>query len=229
MGRGDAPCAHSGHTGRMSQRTPGRPPRASAAASESTADPGLIGLLGFVIATLTAQLEHLGVQNESPVFWVGAVFGGVVQVTAGMLAYFKGDDFHFLVYNAFGWYWICMPGFLLGGELGFFEVDGPARGVFTLMFSVIALGFVPAGAMHNSVLPVTLLCVSAGLGLQTAGAFGAGEGFAVAGSVFLLLASALAAYMLLEKFYWRTMGRRVVPLGPPWIAASAPGAADPES
>ena len=33
-----------------------------------TADPGLIGLLGFVIATLTAQLAHLGVQDESAVF-----------------------------------------------------------------------------------------------------------------------------------------------------------------
>jgi len=36
----------------------------------------------------------------------------------------------------------------------------------------------------------------------------------------LLLASALAAYMLIEKFYWLTMGRHVVPLGPPWIAGS---------
>ncbi len=95
-----------------------------------TADPGLIGLLGFVIATLTAQLEHLGVQNEAPVFWVGAVFGGVVQVTAGMLSYFRGDNFHFVVYNAFGWYWIVVPGFLLGQQVGVFQVTGPARGVF---------------------------------------------------------------------------------------------------
>lgn len=221
--------SRGGHTGRMSLRNPSRAARVSVAASVSNADPGLIGLLGFVIATLTAQLEHLGLQNESPVFWVGAVFGGVVQVTAGMLSYFAGDDFHFLVYNAFGWYWICMPGFLLGGELGFFEVEGPARGVFTLMFSLLALVFVPAGAMHNSVLPVTLLCVAAGLGLQTAGAFGAGEGFAIAGSLVLLLASALAAYMLLEKFYWRTMQRHVVPLGPAWIAPGADGVIDPES
>lgn len=213
----------------MSLRNPSRAARAGAAASVSHADPGLIGLLGFFIATLTAQLEHLGLQNESPVFWVGAVFGGVVQVTAGMLAYFQNDDFHFIVYNAFGWYWICMPGFLLGGELGIFEVEGPARGVFTLMFSILALVFVPAAAMHNSVLPVTLLCVAAGLGLQTAAAFGAGEGFGAAGSIALLLASALAAYMLLEKFYWRTMQRHVVPLGPPWIAPVMDAAVDPES
>lgn len=184
------------------------------------ADPGLIGLLGFVIATLTAQLEHLGVQNENPVFWVGAVFGGVVQVTAGMLSYFVGDDFHFIVYNAFGWYWICMPGFLLGGELGFFEVEGPARGVFTLMFSVLALLFAATAATHNTVLPLTLLAVSAGLGLQTVGAFGGGAGFGVAGSVSLLAASALAAYLLVEKFFTRTLGRRILPLGRPWLRLS---------
>jgi len=194
-------------------------------ASTRRADPGLIGLLGFVIATLTAQLEHLGVQTESSVFWVGAVFGGVVQVIAGMLSYFVGDDFHFLVYNAFGWYWICMPGFLLGGELGFFEVTGTPRGVFSLMFAIIAFGFMFAAATHNTVLPVTLLCVSAGLALESVGAFAGVEALGTAGAVVLLLASALATYMLIEKFYWRTMGRRVVPLGRPWMAP----AADPES
>lgn len=181
------------------------------------ADPGLIGLLGFVIATLTAQLEHLGLQNESSVFWVGAVFGGVVQVIAGMLSYFAGDDFHFIVYNAFGWYWICMPGFLLGGELGFFEVEGPARGVFTLMFSILALVFAISGATHNAVLPMTLIAVSAGLGLQTITAFGGAVGFGAAGSVALLIASALASYMLLAKFFVRTVGREWVPLGRPWL------------
>ncbi|MDQ1215563.1 acetate uptake transporter family protein [Microbacterium arborescens] len=186
------------------------------------ADPGLIGLLGFVIATLTAQLEHLGLQNESPVFWVGAVFGGVVQVTAGMLSYFAGDDFHFIVYNAFGWYWICMPGFLLGGELGFFEVEGPARGVFTLMFSILALVFALSAAWRNTVLPVTLLAVAVGLGLQAITAFGGPAAVGAAGSVALLVASALAAYMLLEKFYTRTLGRSVLPLGPAWFRPASP-------
>jgi len=201
------------HTGRMDDT------RKRAAAA--TADPGLIGLLGFVIATLTAQLAHLGLQDESPVFWVGAIFGGVVQVTAGMLSYVIGDDFHFIVYNAFGWYWITMPAFLLGGELGFFEVSGPARPLFMLIFSILAFGFAVAGAMHNSVLPLTLICVGVGLGLESIGSFGGVDALGVAGAWILLAASALATYMLIEKFYWRTMGRRVVPLGPAWISGSA--------
>lgn len=187
------------------------------AAPRRHADPGLIGLLGFVIATLTAQLEHLGIQNEGMVFWVGAVFGGIVQVAAGMLSYFEGDDFHFLVYNAFGWYWICMPAFLLGGELGFFTVEGLARGVFTLMFSILALGFTFAAATHNTVLPLTLLCVSAGLGLEAIGIFAKVPPLGTIGTYFLLAASALAMYLLVEKFYFRTMNRHVVPLGRPWI------------
>ncbi|MFG6443736.1 acetate uptake transporter family protein [Microbacterium sp. P06] len=195
------------------------------ARTPSTADPGLIGLLGFAIATLTAQLAHLGVQNESSVFWVGAIFGGVVQIIAGMLSFAIGDDFHFLVYNAFGWYWLCMPGFLLGGELGFFEVAGPARGVFTLMFAVLAVLFAFPGATHNSVLPITLLCVSGGLLLQSVTAFGGAEALGAAGSILLIAASGLATYMLAEKFIRRTMGRTTVPLGRPWLR----GSTDPES
>lgn len=196
-------------------------PVTSSAIIRRTADPGLIGLLGFVIATVTAQLEHLGLQDESSVFWVGAVFGGVVQVTAGMLSYFSGDDFHFLVYNTFGWYWIVVPGFLLGEELGFFEVTQTARGLFALSFAVLALAYAPAGATHNTVLPVTLLAVSGGLALQGAAVLSGFAGVGIAGSVLLLVASALAAYMGIEKFYWLTLGRHVVPLGRPWIAGSA--------
>ena len=190
-----------------------------------TADPGLIGLLGFVIATVAAQLAHLGFQDSDAVFWIGAVFGGVVQVTAGMLSYFKGDDFHFAVYNAFGFYWIVVPGFMLGEEVGMFEITDAERGIFALGFAVIALAFAPAGAVHNTVLPVTLLCVSAGLALQAFGAFTGAHAVSATGAWVLLLAAALAAYMLIEKFYWLTLGRRVVPLGPPWFA----GSADPES
>jgi len=186
-----------------------------------TADPGLIGLLGFVIATVAAQLEHLGLQDSSAVFWIGAVFGGVVQVTAGMLSYFIGDNFHFAVYNAFGWYWIVVPGFLLGEEVGIFEVTASERGIFALGFAFIALAFAPAGAVHNTVLPITLLCVSAGLALQSFGAFTTNHALSNSGSWILLLAAALAAYMLVEKFYWLTLGRRVVPLGPPWLSGSA--------
>lgn len=186
-----------------------------------TADPGLIGLLGFVLATVTAQLEHLGLQNVSPVFWIGAVFGGVVQVIAGMLSYFIGDNFHFIVYNAFGFYWIVVPGFLLGEEIHLFEVTGQARGVFALFFALLALAFSPAGATHNSTLPLTLLAVALGLGLQSIGAFFAIPILGVVGAVTLLIASALAAYMLVEKFYWLTLGKHVVPLGPPWIRGYA--------
>ncbi|WP_036289426.1 acetate uptake transporter family protein [Microbacterium sp. MRS-1] len=193
------------------------PPPAHVIAEPRRADPGLIGLLGFVIATLTAQLAHLGVQNESAVFWVGAVFGGLVQVIAGMLSYFVGDDFHFVVYNAFGWYWICMPGFLLGGELGFFEVSGPARPLFSMMFAVLALGFMFAGATHNSALPLTLLLVAAGLALEAVAAFAGAATLGTVGAWLLIGASALAFYMLVDKFAWRTMGRHIVPLGPPWI------------
>ena len=195
--------------------------------ADRTADPGLIGLLGFVIATFTAQLAHLGVQDEHPVFWIGAVFGGVVQVLAGMLSYFKGDDFHFLVYNAFGWYWIVVPGFLLGEELGVLDVAPGARGTFALCFAVLALAFTPPAAQHNSVLPVTLLCVSAGLALQGFAAFAEAPALATTGSIMLLAASALAAYMGIEKFSWRTLGRHLLPLGPAWIRPGGP--IDPES
>jgi len=187
------------------------------AAAPRRADAGLIGLLGFVIATLTAQLAHLGVHDESAVFWVGAVFGGVVQVTAGMLSYFVGDDFHFIVYNAFGWYWICMPGFLLGGELGFFEVSGPARPLFSMMFAVLALGFMFAGATRNTVLPITLLLVATGLALESIGSFTGSSALGVAGAWLLIGSSATAFFLLIDTFTWRTMGRHVVPLGPAWI------------
>ncbi len=99
------------------------------------------------------------------------------------------------------------------------------RGLDPRHFSLLAFGFAVAGATHNSVLPLTLLCVGVGLGLEAIGAFAGLPAFGIVGAWFLIGASALATYMLVEKFYWRTMGRHVLPLGPAWIA----GSADPES
>ena len=112
------------------------------------------------------------------------------------------------------------PGFLLGAEVGIFEVTAAERGIFALGFAIIALAFAPAGAVHNTVLPITLLCVSAGLGLQAVGAFAASTAVSAVGAWTLLLAAALAAYMLVEKFYWLTLGRHVVPLGAPWLSGN---------
>lgn len=189
------------------------------------ADPGLIGLLGFILATLTAQLGHLGLQEQAPTFWIGAAFGGLMQVIAGMLSYGEGDDFHFLVYNAFGFYWIVVPGFLLGAELNLLEVTDAARGLLALAFAILAVMFVPSGSVHNTVLPLTLIAVALGLGLESVTSFGGPEALAVMGAWSLVVASALAGYMLVEKFYWLTLGRRFLPLGPSWIDR----AADPES
>ena len=114
-----------------------------------------------------------------------------------------------------------MPGFLLGGELGFFEVSGFARPVFMAMFAILAFGFAVAGATHNTALPLTLIFVGVGLGLEAIGAAAGIDALGVAGAWLLIAASLLAMYMLIEKFFWRTMGRRVIPLGAAWIAGSA--------
>ena len=114
---------------------------------------------------------------------------------------------------------------LLGQEIGFFQVAGAAKGFFALIFAVLALMFAPAGAVHNSVLPITLLAVSLGLLCQSAAGFLDVPALVTVGSAVLIIASALALYMLVEKFYWLTLGRRVVPLGPAWIRRGD----DPES
>lgn len=110
--------------------------------------------------------------------------------------------------------------FLLGQELGFFEVTGPDRGLFAVVFAILAAAFAPAGAVHNSSLPITLIGVSIGLACQAVAAFARSEPFVLAGSIILIIAALLAAYMLIEKFYGLTLGRRVVPLGRPWVVGN---------
>jgi succinate-acetate transporter protein len=179
-------------------------------------DPGLIGLLGFAFATFAAQLAHLGIQEEAPVFWIGAVFGGALQITAGLMSYRQGDNFHFLVYSAFGWYWIVSPGFLFAHEVGFLDVSAQGHGIFVLAFAFVTACFVPAGATYHSVMPVTLILVSAGLALQGISELVESDAGVKAGSIVLIGAALLAGYMLIEKFYRLTLGWSL-PLGPRWL------------
>lgn len=182
------------------------------------ADPGLLGLLGFVLATFTAQLEHFGVQDEAPVFWIGAVFGGVLQIIAGLLSFKLNDNFHFIVYSAFGWYWIVAPGFLLAHEIEFFEVTNDARAIFVLAFAALAAMFIPAAAKEHTALPLALVFVATGLLVQGLSELAESDTGVLVGSTILFAAAATAAYMLVAKFYKLTLGWNF-PLGPPWIKA----------
>lgn len=187
------------------------------------ADPGLVGLLGFIFGTLASQLEHLGIQGLGPVFWIGALFGGVLQIIAGMQSYQQGDNFHFLVYMAFGFYWIVMPGFMFANEVNIFEVTGAEKSIFMLGFALLAGAFVPAGATHNTVLPITLAFVCLGLSLESIGFAWDVVPLVRGGAWSLVIASLMACYMLAQKFYALTLGRDLLPLGKPWI--EVPGSA----
>ena len=179
-----------------------------------TADPGLIGLLGFVIATVAAQLAHLGVQDSNAVFWIGAVFGGFVQVTAGMLSYFKGDDFHFAVYNAFGFYWIVVPGFMLGEELRIFEVTDAERGIFALGFAVIALAFALPARSTTRFCPSRCCACPPAWRSRPSARSPAAHGLSITGAVGPPPGRSAGRLHADREFYWLTLGRRVVPLGP---------------
>ena len=78
----------------------------SIAKKDTTSAIGPLGLLGFGLTTFLLNLHNAEVYNMSPVILgMGACYGGFAQLLAGILEWFKGNNFTAVAFCSYGTFW----------------------------------------------------------------------------------------------------------------------------
>lgn len=197
------------------------------------AAPSIMGLFGFMIATLMVGAWQAGWYGTaaSPLFvWPFALFaGGIMQSVAAIASLRARDGVAVAVHTAWGSFWVgwgvlqilvmlhVLPAILIGATSPAFAFWFIA---LTLVTGVGALGALG----QNILLFLTLGFLTIGSAL-TASGFYAGSGITVNAGGWLFVCSAVAALvtaaaMTLEHAY----GRTIIPLGKWSKEANTPGA-----
>ncbi|RNF12380.1 putative GTP-binding protein typA/BipA-like [Trypanosoma conorhini] len=75
------------------------------------ANPGPLGLLGFGMTTVLLNLHNTGhYQLTTAVLAMGIFYGGIAQVVAGILEYFRGNTFAYVAFASYGSFWLSLVG-----------------------------------------------------------------------------------------------------------------------
>ena len=87
--------------------------------SDSTANPGALGLLAFGLTTIILNKHNAGFFGMgSAVFAMGIFYGGIAQVIAGIMEWKKNNTFGMTAFISYGFFWIVLVFMLLMPALG---------------------------------------------------------------------------------------------------------------
>lgn len=87
--------------------------------SDTTANPGALGLLAFGLTTIILNLHNAGFfAMGSAVFAMGIFYGGIAQVIAGIMEWKKNNTFGMTAFISYGFFWIVLVFMLLMPALG---------------------------------------------------------------------------------------------------------------
>jgi hypothetical protein len=87
--------------------------------SDTTANPGALGLLAFGMTTVILNMHNAGFfAMGSVVFAMGIFFGGIAQVIAGIMEWKKNNTFGMTAFISYGFFWIVLVFMILMPTLG---------------------------------------------------------------------------------------------------------------
>jgi hypothetical protein len=188
---------------------------AEAAAAESTADPGPLGLAGFAATTFVLSFANAGFVGAGVVAAVlplALFYGGLGQIIAGLLEYRRGNTFGTTAFTTYGGFWLAFAFY----AWFFKKPDTPvsADGLFLLVFAIVT-AYLSLAAIRISVavLTVFILLTLTFLALSI-GAFASSTTISHVGGYLGILTAIAAFYTSAAVVVNATWKRTVLPVFP---------------
>jgi succinate-acetate transporter protein len=182
----------------------------------SPADPGPLGLGAFAGTTFILSMinSHLvGPLSTPAVFGVALVYGGVVQLLAGMWEFRTGNTFGAVVFSSFGAFWISIY-ILLHSTVLVPRAAGSTVGLFLWMWTIFAILMLIASLRTSGVVVLIFVLLVITFIFLSIGASGGSANTTKIGGYFGLATAVAAWYGSLAGVANATFGRTVFPVFP---------------
>ncbi|KAI8368282.1 GPR1/FUN34/yaaH family-domain-containing protein [Radiomyces spectabilis] len=162
----NAPAADRQHGGDIETKFPLQhvvPP--PIVATPTVANPGPLGLCGFALTTFTLGLHNAGIgisptESHDVVLGLAIIYGGLVQLLAGMWEFKTGNTFGATAFCSYGAYWmsyglISLPAMGLAATYSSMEAFNRSLGYFMLSWTIFT-GLMLVGSHRSSIGLVSL-------------------------------------------------------------------------
>jgi succinate-acetate transporter protein len=191
--------------------------RTAGAVGWKPADPGPLGLAGFAMTTFVLSMFNSDLVNSKGlpvVLGLALVYGGVVQLLAGMWEFRTGNTFGAVAFCSFGAFWISFWALnvfyakQIGGNAGH------AVGVYLWAWAIFTVYMTVAALRVSAAVLLVFVLLSITFVLLAIGASGAHLTVTHWGGYLGLATAAAAWYASFAAVVNSTFGRTVLPVIP---------------
>jgi hypothetical protein len=191
---------------------------------QKTANPAVLGLLGYGVSTVLLSLANSGLYPvDGVVLVMGIFFGGIAQTLVAVMAFRLGDTFGVTAFGGYSFLWLSFAFINVGAISEWWTVSGTAIGFYLLMWMVFTIGLVFASTGAPRMLTIVLALTVVLLGSLGFGALTGNAALSLFGGYEGVLTGALAMYLGFAFLINEMYGKTVLPVGAP--LRSAPQAA----
>jgi succinate-acetate transporter protein len=195
------------------------PATGRALSGEVIADPGPLGLAAFAATTFTLSVFNAHIianaKLETVVLPLAFVYGGLVQLLAGMWEFRKGNTFGALAFSSYGAFWLSFAGYVryVAGALPANDAH-EATGLFLLVWAIFTAYMLVASLRTSGAVAAVFLALTVTFILLTIGQLGQHPSIIKAGGWAGLVTAVLAWYASFAGVTNATWGETVLPMYP---------------
>jgi len=190
----------------------------------STADPAPLGLAAFAMTTFALSLGNANIwgPGADAAIALALVYGGAVQLFAGMWEFVRKNTFGALAFSSYGAFWIAYYVFVKFVAGGIPAADAPqAVGVFLLGWTIFTFYMVLPSLRVSAAVAAVFILLTITFVLLTIGAFQSNMTVNHWGGYFGIATAAVAWYASFAGVVNETFKKAIIPTIP---LAPAPAA-----
>ena len=211
------------------QRDPTRgqqSPPASVTSGYKPADPGPLGLAAFALTTFVLSIFNANLVNEGGmpvVLGLALIYGGLVQLLAGMWEFRTGNTFGAVAFSSFGAFWISFWALNVFYAKDITGNVGHAVGVYLWAWAIFTAYMTVAALRVSGAVLLVFVLLTATFILLAIGAVGAHKTVTHWGGYIGLATAAAAWYASFAAVVNSTFARTILPVIPLNVGAKRRG------
>ena len=181
-----------------------------------TANPAVLGLLGYGVSTVLLSLANSGLYAvDGMVLVMGVFFGGLAQTLVAVMAFRLGDTFGVTAFGGYSFLWLSFAFINIGAINNWWTVSATAVGWYLILWMVFTIGLAAASTVAPRLLTIILVLTAVLLGSLGVGALTGNAALSLFGGFEGILTGALAIYLAFAFLINEMYGKAVLPIGAP--------------
>lgn len=182
---------------------------------EITANPAPLGLMGFGMTTVLLNIHNVGFfEMNAMIFAMGIFYGGLAQVSAGIMEFKKNNTFGTTAFTSYGFFWLSLVAINILPLMGYGEAaDSLSMAAYLFMWGVFTLFMFIATLRINKALQIVFGSLTILFFLLAIGNFtGSALILTIAGYEGILCGFS-AIYAAMAQVINEVYGKTILPIG----------------